>query len=121
MFGIMSEDYLDAGTRGRTAFFRRIDWASFWTATAISFVVYFLTLSPSVSLEDSGELAVAGDHLGVPHPPGYPIWTMISYVFARAFSFVTFRGQPTPAWSIALASAVFGALAAGCTAMLITR
>ena len=117
----MSEDYLDAGTGKRTAFFRRIDWASFWTATVISFVVYFLTLSPSVSLEDSGELAVAGDHLGVPHPPGYPIWTMISYVFARAFSFVTFRGQPTPAWSIALASAVFGALAAGCTAMLITR
>ena len=105
----------------RKPFFRRIDWASFWTATVISFVVYFLTLGPTVSLEDSGELAVAGDHLGVPHPPGYPIWTMISYVFARVFSFVTFRGQPTPAWSIALGSAVFGALAAGCTAMLITR
>ena len=102
-------------------FFRKIDWASFWTATLVSFVVYFLTLGPSVGLEDSGELAVAGDHLGVPHPPGYPIWSMISYVFARVFSFVTFRGQPNPAWAIALGSAVFGALAAGCTAMLITR
>ncbi|MBQ6247723.1 MAG: DUF2723 domain-containing protein, partial [Kiritimatiellae bacterium] len=114
------ESDLQAAT-SRKPFFRRIDWASFWTATVISFVVYFLTLGPTVSLEDSGELAVAGDHLGVPHPPGYPIWTMISYVFARVFSFVTFRGQPTPAWSIALASAVAGALAAGCTAMLITR
>ena len=102
-------------------FFRRIDWSAFWTATLAAFAVYFFTLGPSVTLEDSGELAVAGDYLGVPHPPGYPIWTMIAWLFARVFSFVTFRGQPTPAWSIALASACFGALAAGCTAMLITR
>jgi tetratricopeptide (TPR) repeat protein len=102
-------------------FFRRIDWAAFWTATLASFAVYFLTLGPSVTLEDSGELAVAGDYLGVPHPPGYPLWTMCAWVFARVFGWVTFRGQPTPAWSIALLSAVFGALAAGITAMLITR
>ena len=105
----------------KTPFFRKIDWASFWTATAVSFIVYFLTLGPSVGLEDSGELAVAGDHLGVPHPPGYPIWSMISYALARIFSFVTFRGQPNPAWAIALGSAIAGAFAAGCTAMLITR
>lgn len=105
----------------KTPFFRRVDWASFWTATMLSFLVYFFTLGPSVGLEDSGELAVAGDHLGVPHPPGYPIWSIISFCFARVFSFVTFRGQPNPAWAIALGSAVFGALAAGCTAMLITR
>lgn len=47
-------------------FFRRIDWAAFWTATLVSFAVYFFTLGPSVTLEDSGELAVAGDYLGVP-------------------------------------------------------
>ena len=111
----------DLTNTGKQPFFRRIDWASFWTATALSFLVYFLTLGPSVGLEDSGELAVAGDHLGVPHPPGYPIWTMISFCLARIFGFVTFRGQPNPAWAIALGSAIFGALAAGCTAMLITR
>jgi tetratricopeptide (TPR) repeat protein len=105
----------------RGSFFRRIDWAAFWTATILSFAVFFFTLGPSVTLEDSGELAVAGDYLGVPHPPGYPIWTMCVFVFARAFEWVTFRGQPTPAWSIAMASAFFGALATGLTAMLITR
>jgi tetratricopeptide (TPR) repeat protein len=105
----------------RSSFFRRIDWAAFWTATLISFAVFFFTLGPSVTLEDSGELAVAGDYLGVPHPPGYPIWTMCAFIFARAFEWVTFRGQPTPAWSIAMASAFFGALATGLTAMLITR
>ncbi|MBP5319523.1 MAG: DUF2723 domain-containing protein [Kiritimatiellae bacterium] len=103
------------------AFFRKIDWAAFWTATGIAFLVYFFTLGPSVTLEDCGELAVAGDHLGVPHPPGYPIWTMCAYLFSRVFSWVTYQGQPTPAWSISLMSAVFAALAAGITAMLITR
>ncbi|HOM59643.1 MAG TPA: DUF2723 domain-containing protein, partial [Kiritimatiellia bacterium] len=74
-----------SGSGPNLAFFRRIDWTAFWTATIISFLVYFFTLGPSVTLEDSGELAVAGDHLGVPHPPGYPIWTMCAYLFARVF------------------------------------
>lgn len=102
-------------------FFRRVDWSSFWTATLISFAVYFLTAAPSVTLEDAGELAVAGDYLGVPHPPGYPIWTICAWIFARLFSFVTFRGQPNPAWAIAVLSGLFGAIATGMTAMLITR
>ncbi|OVE75160.1 hypothetical protein BVX97_05595 [bacterium E08(2017)] len=102
-------------------FIRRIDLCAFWIATLASFLVYFFTLPPSVTLEDSGELAVAGDWLGVPHPPGYPIWTMMAYVISRLFRFVTYLGQPNPAWSIALLSAIFGALAAGITAMLISR
>jgi len=102
-------------------FFRKLDWSAFWTACALAFVVYLCTLAPTVSLEDSGELAVAGDYLGVPHPPGYPIWTMLAWVFTKFFAFVRFRGQPNPAWSIGLLSAVFGSLATGITAMLICR
>ena len=60
------------------AFFRRIDWWAFWIVLAASFAVYFHTLAPTLTLEDSGELAVASDYLGVPHPPGYPIWTLVS-------------------------------------------
>ncbi len=115
------ERILGITPRRSTGFFRPVDWTAFWGATAISFAVYFLTLGPSVGLEDSGELATAGDHLGVPHPPGYPFWTMCSWVFCRIFSWVTYMGQPTPAWAISCLSAVFGAFAAGCTAMLITR
>ena len=100
-------------------FFRKVDWSAFWTATAVALAVYFYTLCPTVGLEDSGELAVAGDWLGVPHPPGYPIWTMLAWAFTKVFSFVTFRGQPNPAWSIGLMSAVFGAASAGIAAMLI--
>ena len=90
-----------------TPFFRRVDWGAFWTALTISFLVYFYTLAPTVTLEDSGELAVAADWLGVPHPPGYPIWTMLCWLATKIFSFVTFRGQPNPAWSVGLVSSYF--------------
>ncbi len=102
-------------------FFTKLDWAAFGTATLITFIVYFLTLGPSVGLEDSGELATAAANLGVPHPPGYPFWTFCSWLFCKAFSWVTYMGHPTPAWAVSLCSATFGALAAGCTAMLICR
>ena len=102
-------------------FFTRLDWAAFWTATLLTFIVYYLTLGPSVGLEDSGELATAAANLGVPHPPGYPFWTFCSWLFCKAFGWVTYMGHPTPAWCVSLCSAVFGAFAAGCTAMLICR
>ena len=102
-------------------FFTKIDWAAFWSATLAAFAVYFFTLGPSVGLEDSGELATAADHLGVPHPPGYPFWSMCGWVFCRLFSWVTYMGHPTPAWAMSLFSAVTGAFAAGCTAMLVCR
>ncbi len=102
-------------------FFSKIDWAAFWSATIAAFLVYFFTLGPSVGLEDSGELTTAADHLGVPHPPGYPFWTLCGWAFCRLFSWVTYMGHPTPAWAMSLFSAVTGAFAAGCTAMLVCR
>jgi len=106
---------------GGLPFLGRVDWAAFWTALVVALVVYVYTLAPSVTLEDGGELAVAGDWLGVPHPPGYPSWTMLAWVFARLFALVTFRGQPNPTYGIAMLSAVSGAIAAGLAAMLICR
>lgn len=102
-------------------FFTGLDWAAFWTATVLSFGVYALTLGPSVGLEDSGELATAAANLGVPHPPGYPFWTFCSWLFCKLFGWVTYMGHPTPAWCVSLCSAMFGAFAAGFTAMLICR
>ena len=115
----MNEQNLE--TVNSKKFFSKIDWAAFWTATLAAFLVYFFTLGPSVGLEDSGELATAADHLGVPHPPGYPFWTLCGWIFCRLFSWVTYMGHPTPAWAMSLFSAVTGAFAAGCTAMLVCR
>ncbi len=105
----------------RSAFFDRTDWLAFWVGLGVSFAVYALSLGPSVGLEDAGELATAADALGVPHPPGYPLWTMLSWLFCRAFGWVTWQGFANPAWAVSLCSALTGAVAAGETAMLIAR
>jgi tetratricopeptide (TPR) repeat protein len=103
------------------AFFRRVDWSAFWTTFIISFGVYFFTLAPTVTLEDSGELAVASDYLGVPHPPGYPIWSLVTWFFQWVFHFGDFHGQPNPAWPVGLSSAFFGALACAMLGLLVSR
>lgn len=102
-------------------FYGKMDWLAFLLTFLISLVVYVATLAPSVTLEDSGELVVAADYLGVPHPPGYPIWTLLAWFFQWIFHSASYYGQPNPAWSVGLMSAVFGALAAGILAMLVSR
>ena len=43
--------------------------------------LYALTSAPTVTLEDSGEFLTAAYWLGVPHPPGYPLWCLFAHVF----------------------------------------
>ena len=102
-------------------FFRKSDWIAFLVCFFVSLTVYVLTLQPTVGLEDSGELIVASDYLGVPHPPGYPIWTLMTWFFQWVFHAVTFHGHPNPAWAVNLFSAVAGAAACGVLALLISR
>ena len=101
-------------------FFRRSDWVAFGLTFLIALTVYVLTCAPTVTLEDSGELITASDYLGVPHPPGYPSWTVITWMFVKLFGGATYLGHPNPAWAAALASAFFGALTCGVLALLIS-
>jgi Flp pilus assembly protein TadD/phage shock protein PspC (stress-responsive transcriptional regulator) len=95
--------------------FRRIDWISFAVTTLLVFIGYYLTLAPDLTLEDSGELAVGSFYAGVPHPPGYPVWTMYTWLFTVLVPFSNI------AWRVALSSAVAGALACGLIALLASR
>ncbi len=97
------------------------DWLAFGIAFVLSLAVYTITLAPTVTLEDSGELVVAAEHLGVPHPPGYPLWTILAWVFTRVFSFMRYAGQPNPAWGVNYLSAFFGALTSAIVAILVSR
>ncbi|MDD4737193.1 MAG: DUF2723 domain-containing protein, partial [Kiritimatiellae bacterium] len=103
------------------AFFRRVDWAAFLACFIITLGAYYFTLAPTVSLEDSGELAVASEYLGVPHPPGYPIWSLLTWFVQWVFNFVSYNGFPNPAWGVAFASALFGAAACATLALLVSR
>ncbi|MGC2424531.1 MAG: DUF2723 domain-containing protein [Nitrospirota bacterium] len=49
-----------------------------------SFTVYLLTLAPGITFWDSGELATAAWSLGIPHPPGYPLFCILG----KAFTFL---------------------------------
>jgi hypothetical protein len=44
-------------------------------------IIYLSTLSPAVQFIDSGELAVVCAKLGIAHPTGYPIYTLLGRIF----------------------------------------
>jgi len=46
------------------------------------FVVYLFTLAPGIVEIDSGELTTAQIILGIAHPTGYPLFTMIGYLWS---------------------------------------
>jgi hypothetical protein len=48
-----------------------------WLVVPLTFAVYLLTLSPTVGLIDSGELAAGCYLLNILHPTGYPLYTML--------------------------------------------
>jgi len=103
------------------AFFRAIDWAAFWTVWVLAFLLYIYTAAPSVTLEDSGELTVAADNMGVPHPPGYPTWTLIAWFFQWIFHAIRFHGYPNPAYAVIVMSATMASLASAMVAILVSR
>jgi len=106
------------GELGKSAsepFFSRVDWLTGLIVLLISLAAYLYTLAPDVTLEDSGELAVGSMYAGVPHPPGYPMWTIYSWFFTKILPFSNI------AWRVAVSSAVAAALSSGLLALMVSR
>lgn len=62
--------------------------SSTWLAT-LSLALYFVaSMARDLSLYDSGELALAAVQLGLAHPPGQPLHTLVGFGFSR-LPFVT--------------------------------
>lgn len=66
------------------------------------FALYLSTLAPTILPADSGEFQIVGPLLGVAHPPGYALFTML----AKLFSLIPL-GEV--AWRLNLMGAVTGA------------
>src|SRR5882672_10143377 len=95
--------------------FRRIDWLTFLITFVAVWIGYYLTLAPELSLEDSGELATGSFYAGIPHPPGYPVWTIYTWLWTVLLPIKNI------AWRVALGEATGGAFAAGLLGMLVSR
>lgn len=105
-----------AGVTAKVApLFRRIDWLAFWMTTLLTLIGYYWTLAPDLTLEDSGELAVGSFYAGVPHPPGYPVWTIYTWLFTVLVPVSNI------AWRVALSSAVASAFSCGLIALMVSR
>ena len=84
-------------------------------AAAIAAFVYGSTLAPSVGAGDSGELILAAQSMGIPHPPGYPLWVLLARVAAALpWGTVAFRVNALSAVLSACAVGLFYLLAARC-------
>jgi len=67
----------------------------------LGFIGYGLTLARSLSFWDCGEYIAASTVLGIPHPPGNPLFVMLGRVFVLLFGWL--KG---PAFAVNLMSAI---------------
>src|SRR5882757_2617439 len=80
----------------------------------VAALLYTLTLAPTVTLVDSGELILAAWGTGVAHPPGFPLWVMLAHLASLLpFGNVAVR--------INFSSALFAALACGMLTLVVAE
>lgn len=79
-----------------------------------AFGVYVATLAPTVFLIDSGTLTVAAWSCGSAHPPGFPLFLMLTHL-------ATLLPAGNIAWRANLASAFFAALASASAAVVVAE
>ncbi|KAM5273275.1 protein O-mannosyl-transferase TMEM260 [Ctenodactylus gundi] len=107
--GLHGDGRLRGRARGRAA---GVGWrrsAGLWGGVAVFATVaalFALTLPPSVPGGDSGELITAAHELGVAHPPGYPLFTLVAKLAITWFPFGSI------AYRVNLLCGLFGAVAA---------
>ncbi len=92
----------------------RSDWIHAGAVALAAFVLYAATSPRSVGLEDDSLFVLSSYFLGVEHPPGYPLFTLVGHLF-------TYLPFGSIAYRVHLASALFGALSAGAVWMCARR
>src|SRR5450755_3768775 len=95
--------------------FRRIDWLVLAVVFGIVWIAYLWTLAPELTLEDSGELCTASFYAGIPHPPGYPFWSIYSWLWTVILPF------GNVAWRVEVGESFAAAAGCGMVAFMVSR
>ncbi len=86
--------------------FNKVNNLAGWSVFAIACTVYLLTMERTVSLWDCGEYISTAYTMGIPHPPGAPMFILIARFFIILFG----DNPATAAIAVNSLSAVVSAL-----------
>src|SRR3712207_8733507 len=79
-------DRADRSERAGRAAHSDLDYRPSYLAAGVAgtlvFLLYLVTLAPSTAMWDTSEYIAAAYTLGLPHPPGNPLFVLIGRVFA---------------------------------------
>ena len=65
--------------------FKKVNNLTGWAVFLVSLATYMLTREARGSLWDCGEFVATAKNLGLPHPPGAPVFTLLGRFFIILF------------------------------------
>lgn len=81
----------------------------------VLFVIYTATAAPDLTVWDASELVTAVQTLGIPHPPGTPLWVLMGRAVANLFA------SAGPARAVTMLSVIASALVGATGAFFVQR
>ncbi len=98
--------------------FRPNDWLTMVITFGVIWIVYLFMLAPEQTLEDSGELCTGAFYAGIPHPPGYPFWSVYAWFWTEILGWLHMGNV---AWRVEVGESFAAAMGCGLLALMVSR